>query len=230
MENLTVWQVDPAWVLMYECPGVRSVGWLQVRVAPPPVPAGLCAVWKSTLDPKTDPLWAADGTWELIEDHRKDELWLARGQQYSLGTEHNGQQYGGLGPLPAWLHAEEPAAPQPTLGEAKAARLSQINFDFERAASALTAGYPEAERLTWPIQQAEALAWAADNAAATPYLDGLAAARGISAEEMRQLTLAQVQAFQAASQQLVGTRQRLRDQINQAKTVSEVDAIAWPAS
>jgi hypothetical protein len=61
-------------------------------------------------------------------------------------------------------------------------------------------------------------------------LDGLAAARGITPAEMRQLTLDQVNAFMAASQQLVGTRQRLRDEINAAETVAEVLLVSWPSS
>lgn len=115
---------------------------------------------------------------------------------------------------------------------AKDAKLSQINSRFTQAAAALTDGYPEAERMTWATQQAEALAWAADNTAPTPYLDGLAAARGIEPDEMRQKTLAQIQLFMAASQQLVGKRQRLRDLAYEAKTPPELDAIQWdePAS
>ncbi|WP_368647976.1 hypothetical protein [Castellaniella ginsengisoli] len=180
------------------------------------------------------------GSWEVIEDHRKDKLWLAHGRPYVLDTDADGQTYDGLGPVPEWLHADEPPAPEwlhadeppapePTLEEAQAAQLVLINAGFEQAAKALTAGYPEAERLTWPIQQSEALAWAADNASPTPYLDGLAVARGITPEDMRALTLAQVQAFQAASQQLVGTRQRLRDEINAAATVADVRAVVWPS-
>jgi len=112
--------------------------------------------------------------------------------------------------------------------EVRATQLGKINVAFAKAASAVIAGYPEAERLTWPIQQTEAMAWAADNEAPTPYLDGLAAARGIEPADMRQITLAQVQGFQIASQQLVGTRQRLRDEINAAETIDDVLEVSWP--
>ncbi|MFV0284748.1 MAG: hypothetical protein ACK5JE_13345 [Castellaniella sp.] len=123
---------------------------------------------------------------------------------------------------------ENPPAPKLTLAEIKAVQLAQVNHDFERHAQALTAGYPEAERLTWPTQQAEALAWAADNAVATPYLDGLAKVRGVKPEAFRKRALVQVHAFQAASQKLVGTRQRLADQISAAKTLTDVEKITWP--
>lgn len=113
--------------------------------------------------------------------------------------------------------------------QAKEAKLAQINSDFTQAASALTEGYPEAERLTWPVQQAEALAWDADSEAPTPYIDGLAAARGVTPDDMRQKTLEQTQLFMVASQQLVGTRQRLRDLVHDAQTPEALDTINWPA-
>lgn len=120
-----------------------------------------------------------------------------------------------------------PPVPELTFADKQAVKIIEINTAFERAASALTAGYPEAERLTWPVQQQEALAWEADPDAPTPYLDGLALARGIPAEEMRQKTLDQTKLFTAASQQLVGKRQRLRDLVYEATTQAELDAIQW---
>lgn len=115
-----------------------------------------------------------------------------------------------------------------TLDELRAAQLASINAEGRRRAAALTAGYPDFEQRTWPGQEREALAWAADQAAPTPYLDGIAAARGIEPAQMRALTLAAVQAFQTASQQLVGTRQALRDAIQAAATREAVLAVAWP--
>lgn len=110
---------------------------------------------------------------------------------------------------------------------AKEAKLQKINAAFTTASAALTEGYPEAERMTWPTQQAEALAWATDSEAPTPYLDGLAAARGITPEEMRQKTLDQTRLFMQASQHLVGTRQRLRDMVFAARSLEELDVINW---
>lgn len=122
------------------------------------------------------------------------------------------------------------APPLPTLDDLKAAKFEIINTDFTHAAAALTAGYPPAERLTWPVQQQEAIAWAADSSAPTPYLDGLALARGIPPDEMRQKTVEQTQLFMQASQQLVGTRQRLRDLVYEATTPEALDSINWPGS
>ncbi len=130
------------------------------------------------------------------------------------------------------------APPGPDLDELVARKLDDINTAFSAAAGALLAGYPIEERLTWPTQQAEALAWLADSNAPTPYLDGLAVQRGITAQDMRERTLQAVQAWTAASQQLVGTRQALRDAVlavEQAELSAEqartaLDAIQWPAS
>lgn len=229
---LTVFQTDDLGLLQGGARQEHGKSHRQVLVAPPAVPAGHVARWFSALHPVADTQTYGDagtGAWEVVEDHRKDTLWIERGKQYALGTDHQGQSYDGLGPIPGWLLADEPPAPPPTLAETQATQLEQINRDFEAAAKALTTGYPEAERLTWPMQQAEAMAWGVNEAAATPYLDGLAAARGIDPAEMRQLTLDQVSLFMSASQALVGTRQRLRDSIHTAETVEDVLAVAWPS-
>ena len=117
--------------------------------------------------------------------------------------------------------------PPPSFEQLQEAKLAEINVAFSDAASALTAGYPEAERMTWATQQAEIMAWNANNNIPTPYLDGLAEARGISPEEMRQKTLEQTQLFLAASQSLVGKRQRLRDAAYTATTKENLEAITW---
>lgn len=117
-----------------------------------------------------------------------------------------------------------------TLGVARVLQRQLVTMEFETRAAALTAEYPEHERLTWPVQQAEALAFGADPQATTPYLDGLAAARGIPAADMRQRALAAVQNFMMASQTLLGTKQGLIDAIDAAGTVEAVKAVVWPMS
>ena len=116
-----------------------------------------------------------------------------------------------------------------SLAQVKTAQTGIINTAFEAAAQALTAGYPPTERATWFMQQSEVLAWGADNTKPTPYLDGIAQARGIDPATMRQKTLDNVRLFMAASQFLIGTRQALRDQIAAATNESEVASINWPA-
>ncbi|MFO6418986.1 hypothetical protein ACLBKS_02145 [Hylemonella sp. W303a] len=112
----------------------------------------------------------------------------------------------------------------------RARKLREIDGAFSAAAEALLQGYPQAERLTWPIQQTEALGWAANNDNPTPYLDGLAAARGIAAEDMRARTLDAVQAWMGASQVLIGKRQALRDAAHLAQTKEGLAALVWPVT
>ncbi|WP_017757605.1 hypothetical protein [Pseudacidovorax intermedius] len=119
--------------------------------------------------------------------------------------------------------------PTVSVADLKTARARAVDADFSKASAALLDGYPQAERLTWPTQQAEAMAWHADAQAATPFLDGLAVHRGIPPETMRAKTLAAVQAFQQASQYLVGTRQRLQDELAQATTAEAIAAVSWPS-
>ena len=116
-----------------------------------------------------------------------------------------------------------------TLDERRAIQQRVVDQAFEDAAAALTGGYPASERMTWPTQQAEVLAWEAKPSAPTPYLDGIAAARGIPVAEMRSKTLEAVKSFLAASQALVGRRQALRDAIATATTQSAIQAVTWTA-
>src|SRR5690606_12787455 len=119
----TVYQIDDQGLLLHEREAPTK-GHLQVMVAPPEVPAGHVARWVTALHPVVDTKTYGDqgtGSWEVIEDHRKDELWIDHGKPYTLGEDADGQSYDGLGPLPAWLHTEEPPEPEPTLGGAQAA-------------------------------------------------------------------------------------------------------------
>lgn len=114
-----------------------------------------------------------------------------------------------------------------TLPRLKSEKLAEVNQAFEKASAVLTQGYPPAETQTWPAQMAEALAWEADPGTPTPYLDGLALHREMDPLEFRQRTLAKVQQFKAASQALVGKRQRLEDLIDAATTAEELNTITW---
>src|SRR5690606_5061979 len=114
---LTVFQLDERRLLQHERQAATK-GHLQVLVEPPAAPAGHIQRWVTDLDPVLHTKTFGDpgtGSWEVIEDHQKDKLWIARGEPYTLDSDVDGQSYDGLGPLPAWLYAEEPPAPEPTL-------------------------------------------------------------------------------------------------------------------
>lgn len=153
-------------------------------------------------------------------------------QAAPAGTWWNGSDFLPIGDAPSMAHRYDwPThtwVDQTTLDAAKSAKRALIDREFCERAAQLTAGYPEPERLTWPAQQAEALAFAANSSASTPYLDGLAAARGIPQDEMRSRTLAAVQGFMVASQVLVGTRQKIQTQIDESQSIAALDAIGWP--
>lgn len=122
---------------------------------------------------------------------------------------------------------DPPAPPPPTLDDAKAQAHQQVDAQFSLQAALLVGDYPAAERETWPNQQAEADAWHADNTVVTPYLDAIAAARGVDPVMFRQAVYDNVTQFKTASATLVGKRQRLSDEIDAATTVDEAQAIQW---
>jgi hypothetical protein len=134
---------------------------------------------------------------------------------------------GMLDVLPVGHRWVQYVSPTQTFEKLRARKLREIDAAFAIAAEALLSGYPVAERLTWPTQQTEAMAWSADNNHPTPYLDGLAAVRGITQEDMRARTLEAVQTWMVASQQLVGRRQALRDAANLAPDQAALDLIQW---
>lgn len=209
----------------------QEKGFGDVAVAPPgAVPAGKVARWVSRLETLDIQYGDANtGEWQLVDDHRQATLYTPDGL-YTPGESYFGQIYDGLGVLPSWLSVEPRPEVEPSLKQLRDQQLALVNAGFERAVLELTAAYPATERLTWPVQQAEAQAWSKDSSADTPYLDGIAVARGIPLEEMRQKTLAQVRSFLQVTQQLIGVRQGLRDQIDAAVSKEAVKAIVWPVS
>lgn len=112
----------------------------------------------------------------------------------------------------------------PTLAQLQAAAIPQLDAAFEIAAAQLVAGYPPSERSTWYIQEREARAWTADNSAATPYVDQLAAARGIDRVDLIGKIMENVNLFAQYSAILVGKRQKWRDAIEAATDQAGVDA------
>lgn len=117
------------------------------------------------------------------------------------------------------------AIPAPSLEETKARKLTEINAACDAALASLTASYPSSELLTFDKQEAEARALMADPEAATPFLTTLAAARGMTVEELAQKVIAKTDAFTAASGYVIGLRQKDEDRLKAAQTVEEVAAI-----
>ena len=129
----------------------------------------------------------------------------------------------------AWVENKELAAEikAQALEKAKAEKLAEINRaaqEFVSRAAELDKT-PEFEVGTWPMQSAEAQAWAADKSAATPILDGIAAARGIEADKLKAAALRKSLAYSALSAHVAGQRQALQSKIEAAKTQAALDKI-----
>ena len=127
---------------------------------------------------------------------------------------------------PECVTEEQPYVPPvPTLDEAKAAKLSEINAAADRAIATLTATYPDREISTFDKQESEARAYAADPTASTPLLSALAQARGVPLDELVRRVLAKADAFAVASGSIIGQRQALEDRLDACTTLEEVQGI-----
>lgn len=127
---------------------------------------------------------------------------------------------------PECVTEEQPYIPPvPTLEEAKAAKLSEINAAADKAMATLTATYPDREISTFDKQEAEARAYSADPTAPTPLLSALAKARGLSMDDLVKRVLIKADTFAVASGYIIGQRQALEDRLNACKTLEEVRSI-----
>ena len=127
---------------------------------------------------------------------------------------------------PECVTTEQPYIPPvPTLEEAKAAKLAEINTAANKTMAALTTTYPDHEISTFDKQEAEARAYMADPEAPTPLLSALAKARGIDMDELVKRVIAKAGVFAVASGYVIGQRQALEDQLDACRTVKEVQNI-----
>lgn len=120
---------------------------------------------------------------------------------------------------------DEPSTPEPTLEEIKILKLGEINSAYDAATSSLVATYPQTELLTFDKQEQEARSYLSDPSASTPFLSGLAKARGITLDDLVGRVIAKSEAFAAAVATLTGQRQRYEDLLTVAKTAEEIEAI-----
>ncbi len=113
------------------------------------------------------------------------------------------------------------------LNAAKAAKLTEINAEFQKAVAALAADYPDSEVQSWPQQVKEAEALAADPQAPAPLLTAIADARGLSVAELASRVLNKMNAYAAASGSLIGRRQAAEGLIDLAASPEDVASIVW---
>ena len=85
--------------------------------------------------------------------------------------------------------------------------LSEINKEYESAVAKLVADTPNFERESWPKQETEARNWVLDNNSATPYVDILAATRGVPREALIAKIIEKADMYKYAHAYLTGLRQ-----------------------
>ncbi len=113
------------------------------------------------------------------------------------------------------------------LNAAKAAKLTEINAEFQKAVAALAKDYPDSEVQSWPQQVKEATALSADPQADAPLLTAIATARGLPVAELASRVLDKMNAYASASGVLIGQRQAAEDLITAAEDLEALSAISW---
>lgn len=126
--------------------------------------------------------------------------------------------------------ADEITNPAPTVSELKSQKLNDFARYSEAEISSISAGYPASEVLSWPKQETEARVFTANASAATPLLDALATARGITKADLASRVIAKADMFALISGSIIGKRQGLEDAIAALPvdaTPEQVAAIKW---
>ena len=124
-----------------------------------------------------------------------------------------------------YYKASEDGSWIPDIAKGKKLKLYEVNSGYDSAVSSYMKTYPEAELLTFDKQEKEAREWTADNRVSTPFLDGLAKARGIDKADLVSRVIKKAEAFQTAISTLTGVRQKYEDEIDAATTVEELEKI-----
>lgn len=158
--------------------------------------------------------WTGE-SWEILPDFRGEVVFTKDGEEV----------WKDIGSLPEGVSL----TPLETanLADLKAAMLTNLNAAAQHFVDAHSGAsqVPDFELATWPLQSTEAQAWAADKSAATPILDGIAAARGLDKDKLKAAALKKSLAYSALSAIVAGQRQAIQDQIESAKTKSALDKI-----
>ena len=117
--------------------------------------------------------------------------------------------------------------PRAALAAAKTAKLHAAAEAAQRFIDVVAGldGVPQFERDSWASQAIEAQAWAADHNAPTPILAGIAKARGVPLDILRERALAKSNAYSALTASVAGQRQALEDRIRAATDIDALNAV-----
>lgn len=114
------------------------------------------------------------------------------------------------------------------IDHARRNKYEAVRERYEQEMQAVRGGYSDSEIASWDKQESEARAFVADNAAATPFIDGLAQARGIAKTELVTRIIAKADAATAATAYFTGTKQKLEDDLAAATTNQDLRDVVWP--
>lgn len=153
--------------------------------------------------------------WQIVPDYRGQLVYTADGEQI----------WQEIGELPDGVSLEPIG--NADLAELKIIKIAALNQSAQAFINVASGAdlVPDFELATWPLQSAEAQAWAADKTAATPILDGIAAARGMDADKLKAAALRKALVYSTLSAHIAGQRQALQDKIEAAKTQAALDKI-----
>ena len=117
--------------------------------------------------------------------------------------------------------------PAAALAAAKVTKLHEAAAAAQRFIDAVAGldTVPQFERDSWATQGQEAQAWAADHDAPTPILAGIAQARGVPLDTLRERALAKSNAYSALTASVAGQRQALEDRIRAATDIDALNAV-----
>lgn len=153
--------------------------------------------------------------WQIVADYRGQVVYTADGQKV----------WQALGDLPAEVSLTPPVSVD--ISDLRAAKIAELNAAAQAYIDSASGAdlIPDFELATWPLQSAEAQAYAADKTAATPILDGIAAARGMDADKLKTAALRKSLMYLSLSAHVAGQRQALQTKIEAAKTQAALDKI-----
>jgi len=106
-------------------------------------------------------------------------------------------------------------------------RLKELSRAAQREIEVITPTYPVFETLTFERQRIEAIAWQENPTIETPCVDILASHRGIDRIGLLSKIILKVAEFELAALNTAGKRQRHADQLKAAKSVDEINAVAF---
>lgn len=118
------------------------------------------------------------------------------------------------------------------IAQARTAAHARINDAYTARTQVLAGDYPENEQKSWPMQIEEANLVLAGSATPTPWIDAAATARGVTRSYLASLIKAQDAAYRQYHGTLTGTRQMLRDMIDNVPdgpgALETLNSINWP--